>query len=161
MNKTQNRQRPFLENVLIIGLLGFSLLGWLRLYQIIQDWDLIFSFSMSVPSLYLAVGGGTWGLAFLTAGLALWLRWPRAERFTRFVVLFITSWYWIDRLFFTRSTASRSNLLFSILLSILGVLLTMIVLEFYDEKTQEEDNIDSPEESAAQPLKNDQYFPWK
>jgi hypothetical protein len=101
--------RSFLLIVLVLGFLYFSLTGWWRLYLSIVDWKLLVSLGLFPGPLYLAVYGSIAGLFGATAAVSLWLRHPWAPGTARIGALAAAAWYWLDRLLFTRSEASRTN----------------------------------------------------
>jgi hypothetical protein len=129
MMKT-NRQpgRPLLLVVLVLGLVLFSLSGWMRLYLSIQDWQLLASLGMFPGPLYLVVYGAVAGLFGAVAGVSLWLRQPWAPRAVRIGVLAAAAWYWLDRLLFTQSAASWTNWPFSAGITVICLLFVFFVL---------------------------------
>ncbi len=114
--------------VLVLGLLFFSLTGWMRLYLSIQDWQLLASLGLFPGPLYLAVYGAIVGLCGAAAALSLWLRRPWAPRAVRIGALAVAAWYWLDRLFFTQSASSRTNWPFSAGMTVICLLFVFFVL---------------------------------
>jgi hypothetical protein len=125
-----NRQpgRPFLLVVLVLGLLFFSLTGWMRLSLSIQDWQLLASLGLFPSPLYLAVYGAIAGLFGAVAVLSLWLRRPWAPRVVRIGALAAAAWYWLDRILFTQSASSWTNWPFSAGMTVVCLLFVFFVL---------------------------------
>ena len=126
----KNRQpgRSFLLIVLVLGLLFFSLTGWLRLYLSIQDWQLLVSLDIFPGPLYLAVYGAVVGLFGASAALSLWLRRPWAPRAVQIGALAAAAWYWLDRLLFTQTASSWTNWPFSAGITVVCLLFVFFVL---------------------------------
>jgi len=127
---TKNRQpgRSFLLIVLVLGLLFFSLTGWLRLYLSIQDWQLLVSLGLFPGPLYLALYGAVIGLFGAGAALSLWLRWSWAPRVVWIGALAAAAWYWLDRLLFTQTASSWTNWPFSAGITVVCLLFVFFVL---------------------------------
>jgi len=128
MRKNRQPGRPFLLIVLVLGLLFFSLTGWLRLYLSIQDWQLLVSLGLFPGPLYHAVYGTIVGLFGAAAALSLWLRRPWAPRAVQIGALAAAAWYWLDRILFTQSASSWTNWPFSAGVTVLCLLFVLIVL---------------------------------
>jgi hypothetical protein len=128
MNKNRQPGRSLLLIVLVVGLLFFSLTGWLRLYLSIQDWQLLVSLGLFPGPLYLALYGALVGLFGAGAALSLWLRRPWAPRAVRIGVLAAAAWYWLDRLLFTQSLSSWTNWPFSAGITLICLLFVFFVL---------------------------------
>jgi hypothetical protein len=114
--------------VLVLGLLFFSLTGWLRLYLSIQDWQLLANLALFPGPLYLAVYGAVVGLFGAAAALSLWLRRPWAPRAVQIGTLAAAAGYWLDRLLFTQSASSWTNWPFSAGLTVVSLLFVFFVL---------------------------------
>jgi hypothetical protein len=130
-NSAAVTQRPGRSWALKLLVAGFLLLGWtgfLRLYLTLVDWQLLMVIGMRPGPLYLAAYGiviGTAGLV-VAAGLFFRQRWaPAAARVTAIVA---TAWFWLDRIFFTRSPGGWTNWPFSAGMSALCLLYVFLVL---------------------------------
>jgi hypothetical protein len=121
-NRPRQPARSFLLVVLVCGYLIYSLTGWLRLSLSIEDWNLLISYGLFPGPLYLAIVGLITGLFGAGAVVSLWFRWTWAPAVTFLGTLAAAAWYWLDRLFFTRSEASWANWPFSVVITI-GLLL--------------------------------------
>jgi hypothetical protein len=153
MRKNRQPGRPFLLIVLVLGLLFFSLTGWLRLYLTIQDWQLLSSLGIFPGPLYHAVYGAIVGLYGAAAALGLWLRRPWAPRAVQIGGLAAAAWYWLDRILFTQSASSWTNWPFSAGVTVLCLLFILIVLPAGRRKKIPHSSAEAPgeivEESAV------------
>jgi hypothetical protein len=62
---------------------------------------------------YLIAGGVLWGLAGLTSAISLWFGMSIAPWVSRVTASVCFVWYWLDRLFLTRTPLADTNLLFA------------------------------------------------
>jgi hypothetical protein len=119
--KVKRHPRSILFWISVALFLGFSFLGWLRLQQSIVNWQWLVSIGVTPGPLYLAITGGLWGVAGLAAGIGLWLRWPWARLVAKIAVIFLVISYWADRLAFSRAGDDQANLVFAIIVSLIGM----------------------------------------
>lgn len=122
------RQRSFWSKLLIAGLLLLGLNGWLRLWQVVDNWGLLEAIGTRPGPLYLAVSGGVLGLAGLAAGLGLWARSAWSPIAASAVILLWLAWSWLDRLWFSPSPQALVNWPFRLIASLGIVLYTGLVL---------------------------------
>jgi hypothetical protein len=115
--------RTFELWLLALGLLFFSLSGWLRLQFVMSAWNFLIQTGISPGPLYQATMGGAWGVAGLVCAGGLLLRRRWAPVVTRLTALVLAGWYWADFLLFTRAADARDNWPY-----MLGI--TLIVLAF-------------------------------
>jgi hypothetical protein len=120
--------RSFLLIVLVFGFLYYALTGWWRLYLSIVDWSLLVSLGVFPGPLYLALYGSMAGIFGATAVVSLWLRRPWAPGTARIGALAAAAWYWLDRLLFTQSEASRTNWPFWAGITLVCLLFVFLVL---------------------------------
>jgi len=125
-NPMTRHRRPFLVVLLIVLFLGSALAGWVRLEQAIQEWAFLTQQVGAWQPLYLAAGGGLWGLAGLPAVWGLWEKSHWGKKAVWAAAAAYPAFYWIDRLFFARSPESRANWLFSA-----GATLVWLALVFW------------------------------
>jgi hypothetical protein len=130
------RWRTFSLLLVIFGLLGLSIYGWLRFQQSLALWDILIRIGVWPGPLYLAISGAMWGILGFAAGIGLFLRKNWAVRFTQIAVLFMAAWYWFDRLVLVQSEAAQTNLVFMVLLTILAVAFTFAVLNKVERITK-------------------------
>jgi hypothetical protein len=135
-NETQQarQRRTFELTVLVVIFLMISILGWLRLWQAVENRELIAALNARPGPFYLAVGGAAWGLAGLACAAGLWLRQAWGPWLARIVISALAAWYWVDRLLFARSPGSQSNTPSAILFTFLLVAFVLIVLALPRQK---------------------------
>lgn len=131
------RKRSIWHKLLLAGLLGLSLSGWLRLYQSINLWADLQAIGLQPGPLYLAVSGGLIGLAGLAAALSLWLRTRQAARLAGGVVAAWLAWNWIDKLWIASSPLALDNWPFALAASLLLLVYTFLVVR-QEERLRDE-----------------------
>jgi hypothetical protein len=122
-------KRSLTLKALAVGMLVFSLFGWLRTQQAISNWGFLIQLGIQPGPLYLALGGALWGLLGLTAAASLWYRLAWTVVFTETTALVFAASYWLDRLALSRSAVSQTNLFFAIGLTAIGLIYTFGVVE--------------------------------
>ena len=131
------RKRSIWHKLLLVGLVGLSLSGWLRLYQSISLWADLQAIGVQPGPLYLAVSGALIGLAGLAAALSLWLRTRRAAPVAGGVVAAWLGWNWIDKLWIASSPLALDNWPFALAASLLLLVYTFLVLR-QEERLKDE-----------------------
>ncbi len=96
-NSLPSPKRPFSVTLLAWMVLIMALLGWLRLYEVLRQWQYLRTLTPAPPVLYLALTGLIWGSAgiALVWGMVLGRSW--APRLMRGSALTYTIYYWCDR----------------------------------------------------------------
>lgn len=122
------QKRSFWFKVLVVGLLIFSLAGWLRLQQSLAGWDLLAEIGVRPEPLYLALTGAVTGAGGLVAALSVWLRRRWGFVFTRAFILVWQVWNWIDRLWLAQTSAARVSWPFALASTALVLLFVFAVL---------------------------------
>lgn len=136
---------------LLIGwLLFFSLLGWLRLYGAVNQWQWLLSLQLTVSPLYLAIGGAAWGLAGAASGLGVWLRRRWAPLAVRLACAFFAASYWLDRLTVSAGSSSQANALFALIMTLMGLAFAWGIFAFPHTRLIFEGPPDELHEAAAQ-----------
>lgn len=94
---------------------------------------------LSVPKWYLFIKNGIWALASLLAAAGLFFGRKWAPSFTRWGIVLITIWYWVDRLILVQSDFAKKSwpmavtLILAIVLSLFWVLNRRSLRYFYLE----------------------------
>jgi hypothetical protein len=101
--------RSFNLWVLALALFASALAGFLRMQAAFYAWDVLTQLGLQPGPLYAALSGAVWGCVSLAAALGLLFRQRWAPVFTRFGAAGLALFYWIDRLFFTRSPDAQVN----------------------------------------------------
>jgi hypothetical protein len=118
----------FWIKLLIAGLLLTALGGFWRLVLTMRDWPWLQSLGLVPGPLYLAISGAFWGILALAAGVSLWLKKKWAFHFARAAVAILILTAWLDRLLFSQTEDTWTNLPFSIMVSLVGMGYTLVVL---------------------------------
>jgi hypothetical protein len=113
------RRRPLALRLIFWLLLLWTVLGWLRFAQTLQNRDLILSLTSTGIYAYLLGAGAAWGLIGLPAfgGLALRTAWARAAIGAAAVLY--PAIYWFERLALWRDQDSQANWPFMLALTLL------------------------------------------
>jgi len=104
--------------VLALIFLAVSLTGWLRLWQAVSEWNLLFELEMRPGPFYLAGGGAIWGLIGLPAVYGLWTGKSWAPLYARLAVVVYLLSYWLDRSMMVIYGEPPSNWVFTLLVSV-------------------------------------------
>lgn len=129
MNSTQNpastdasiRLGRWRRLFLVLFFLYLAILGWSRMQQALQDWDLLVKYGATPGPLYPALSGALWGVMGLAAAALLYVRlnWARRAVFALAAVFAAT--YWLDFLFLSRGAEEMVNWPFALALTLLGL----------------------------------------
>jgi hypothetical protein len=125
--KVMKPKRTFILWILIGSLMLWSLLGWLRMAETIEIWNLL-TFTTPQPE-YLLFSALSWGMVGLVFAFALLFR-LRWARFASLAVLGLVLWYWVERIALTRSGTAWTNSLFAAGLSLLWVAYAFWVVSY-------------------------------
>jgi hypothetical protein len=116
--------------------MGLALWNGLRLIQAIIFWPILTEYNSSPGPLYLAVSGGVWLLAGVSAVLGMW----KGKKWAWYMVVGGTPsylcWYWLDRLVLQEPHSNWPFALVStiILLSLVGLLFRHNIISYYFNK---------------------------
>jgi hypothetical protein len=124
----QSPKRPLSVTLLAWVVLIMALLGWLRFYEVLRQWQFLQSLTPAPPVWYLALIGLVWGLVgtALLWGLVLGRAW--APHLMRVAALLYTIYYWLDRLLVADSAYIFTRWPFALGLNIALLILTLWVL---------------------------------
>lgn len=146
-----SRPRRTLGFILLVAGLGvFSLMGWLRLAQALERWQMLALLGVWPGPAYLAAGGALWGVAGLISGVALWLRLPHSFALARAAALVYALTYWLDRLWVVRSPAAHANRPFALLLTVAGLVFTFLILRQAEAKRRPVEAGEAPSPAAGE-----------
>jgi hypothetical protein len=125
---TERPRRSVVLKILVIGYLVVSLLGWLRVQQVISSWDWLSSLGINVSLWYILISGACWGIMGLFIGFGLWFCQAWAPALARVGVIIFTIWYWCDTLLLVQNDFSRTNMPFMVVLNAFCLLYVFICL---------------------------------
>ena len=119
-------KRPWIVFVLVLIVLAFSLLAWIRFGTALSVFDYLNNLPLSVSPLYLAASGAVWGLLGLgTAGL-LWFGWRHAPALLRILGVTYAVYYWIEQFALMQSPLRDVNWVFSGILTAFFLILIFV-----------------------------------
>lgn len=119
-----SRSRPAAVTWLSLGLLALGVPYLIRMAGSLTAPDL----PLSVPRWYPGLTGAVWGIAWCAGAASAFFGRRWAPRVILAVGVAFLAWYWFDRMVFVRSAYALRTMPFSAGLTVLGVLLTVIVL---------------------------------
>jgi len=120
--------RPRWLIILALVFLVLSLMGWLRVREILAVASLLsHTYAFPAPE-FLVLTGIVWGLVGLPASAGLFFGWRRADKLTWVATALYLVTFWLDRFLLVRAVEVRANSLFLAGLSGLWVLVTFVVL---------------------------------
>ena len=124
----QSPKRPFSVTVLAWVVLIMALLGWLRLFEVLRQWQFLQNLTPVPPVFYLAITGLVWGLCGTALLWGLFLGRVWAPRLMRVAGLFYTFYYWLDRLLVANPAYINTRWPFALALNITLLLFAFWVL---------------------------------
>jgi hypothetical protein len=133
----QRPWRPFILIALVIMLLFFSFLGWLRFGLAMQNRAFYDQIARTSLSLYLEISGFLWAGASLMAALGDWFRKRWALWLTAACTIIFTIWFWLERLLFSKTITVRTNWIFDAIFNVIllvFIISTVIAVYPYHEK---------------------------
>ncbi len=123
---------PFLAAVrrwfMWIGYAYLALSGWVRMAYAIGSWGWLQFAGLRPGPLYLAITGGVWGMTGLAALVWMILRRPGYRLVGMGAALLFALTYWADRLFVATRTSASGNIIFAVLITILGLAYAALML---------------------------------
>lgn len=134
IEKTERPRRSVPLKILVFGYLGVSVMGWLRVIQVINNWDWISSLGINVSLWYILISGVCLGIMGLLAGVGLWFCQAWAPALARAGVVLLTIWYWCDTLLLVQNDFSRANIPFMAALNGFCLFYVLICLALPDQK---------------------------
>lgn len=117
---------PFLLHLLAALFLLTGLIHILGIFQAVRSWNWLQAAGYSPSPVYAVFKNAFLGLAFLAAGVLLWLRYDWALLLDAIIVGLATVWFWVERVVLTRNPLPFKEHLFYILAS--GVIVTFCLL---------------------------------
>ena len=133
--KSHRHTRTWLLRLLVLGYLVVAWFGWVRLYAMIANGNVLGQYLSQGMQVYIAVSGAVLGLAGLIAALAVWFGMPFASRVSRSAALGCFIWFWFDYLFLTQSPLSRTNLPFALTFTLFALIFAWVVPVLPGEKS--------------------------
>jgi len=124
--------RPVILIALVILILGFGVLSWVRFGLALGNGNFYNQVSGLPLSIYFITSGAVWGLTSLAAAIGDWYRLPWALILTGVGAVLLTTWFWVEKLCLIRTSLSTTNWLFNAILNlILLIFVISTVLAVY------------------------------
>ena len=117
---------PFLLHLLAALFLLTGLIHLLGIFQAVRSWNWLEAAGYSPSPIYAVFKNSLLGLAFLAAGVLLWLRYDWGLLLDAIIVGLATVWFWVERVVLTQNPLPFKEHLFYILAS--GVIVTFCLL---------------------------------
>jgi hypothetical protein len=109
------KKRPFLLKLIILSLAIIAVMGWLRVYQSIYQWETLLRFGVQPGPWYSLISGAVIGVVSTIAALSTWLRFAWSQKYVQISIVVLAAGWWLDYLIFSRSSIAFYNLPFRIL----------------------------------------------
>lgn len=129
------KKRPFLYKLIIIFLGIIALMGWLRVYQSIFQWELLLKYDVSPGPWYSLLTGIVIGVVATIGVITGWIRLHWSALYIQACVGLLSIGWWIDYLAFSKSSIALYNLPFRIVMNLL--FLIFVFGYFYLEKEKD------------------------
>ncbi len=130
-----NKKRPFLYKIIIFSLLIIAVMGWLRVYQSLYQWDWLIKYDVFPGPWYSLITGGIIGVIAMLGVVVGWLRLNWSAQYIQIIVVLLSLGWWLDYLLFSQSSIAFYNLPFRIVVNFLYLI--FVVGYFYLVKVKE------------------------
>ncbi|PKO04118.1 MAG: hypothetical protein CVU41_18625 [Chloroflexi bacterium HGW-Chloroflexi-3] len=108
------KKRPFLLKLIILSLLIIAVMGWLRVYQSIYQWETLVRFGVQPGPWYSLISGALIGVLGTFGALSTWLRLSWGQKYVQISIVILAASWWLDYLVFSQSSIAFYNLPFRI-----------------------------------------------
>lgn len=113
------QKRPFLLKLIILSLAIIAVLGWLRVYQSIYQWEFLIAYAVKPGPWYSLLSGASIGILGTIAVVSTWLRLNWSPAYVQVSLMFLMVGWWLDYLIFSQSSVAFYNLPFRIIATII------------------------------------------
>ena len=108
------KKRPFLLKLIILSLAIIAVMGWLRVYQSIYQWETLLRFGVRPGPWYSLISGALIGVLGTIGALSTWLRFAWSQKYVQISIVILAVGWWLDYLIFSQSSIAFYNLPFRI-----------------------------------------------
>jgi len=108
------KKRPFFLKLIILSLAIIAVMGWLRVYQSIYQWETLLRFGVQPGPWYSLISGVVIGVVGTIAAISTWLRLAWSQKYVQISIVILAACWWLDYLIFSRSSIAFYNLPFRI-----------------------------------------------
>jgi type III secretory pathway component EscS len=128
------KKRPFLLKLIILSLAIIAVMGWLRVYQSIYQWETLLRVGVQPGPWYSLISGAVIGVVSTIAALSTWLRFAWSQKYVQISIVILVAGWWLDYLIFSRSSIAFYNLPFRMVAT--SIYLGFVFGYFYLTKKQ-------------------------
>ena len=138
-------KRPWVLFILVISVLVFSLISFVRFGMALFLWEFLSSLPAEVHPAYLATAGLVWGSFGLVTAFWLWQGRSKGKAAVRILAVTYALYYWVDQVFVGASGIRSANWVFSgvstaiLIVLVFGSLATPAVVNFFGEDDEQEE----------------------
>lgn len=138
-------KRPWVLFILVISVLAFSLISFVRFGMALSLWEFLSSLPAAVHPAYLAAVGLVWGGFGIVTAFWLWQGRSKGKAAVRILAVTYALYYWIDQVFIGASGIRSANWFFSGIVAALLVVLVFVslalpaVVNFFGEDDEQEE----------------------
>jgi uncharacterized membrane protein len=93
-------KHPLSVTILVVIVLSFTAYNCVRLYETIQNWDLLLKYNSRLGPFYMVSVALAWILIGIALNFGLVKNNPRSILFTNLAAFTYACWYWFDRTIF-------------------------------------------------------------
>ncbi|MDO9088198.1 MAG: hypothetical protein Q7U53_18470 [Anaerolineaceae bacterium] len=112
--KDGKKKRPFFLKLIVFSQVIIAVMGWLRVYQSLYQWDTLLQFEVRPGPWYSLLSGGLIGVLLMIGAVSLWLRLKWSQKYVQVSLLILSLGWWLDYLIFSQSSIAFYNLPFRI-----------------------------------------------
>ena len=123
------KKRPFLFKLIIFSLLLIAIMGWLRVFQSVYQWDYLLRYQVSPDPWYCLITGILMGIIASIGVVMGWFRLRWNELVIQAAVVVLSLGWWLDYIIFSQSSIAFYNVPFRLVANLIYLL--FVVSYFY------------------------------
>lgn len=112
------KKRSFLLKLLVLSLALIAVMGWLRAYQSLYQWETLLFFGVRPGPWYSLISGVFIGLIATSAALSAWLQLTWSRMYVQISIAILVVGWWLDYLIFSQNNINFYNLPFRIAVTV-------------------------------------------
>lgn len=130
----KQKKRPFLYKLIIISMAVIAIMGWLRVYQSLYQWEWLLKYEVFPGPWYSLITGILIGLLATIGVVAGWIRLRWSALYIQVSLVVLSLGWWLDYLLFSKSSIAFFNLPFRIVMNLLYLIFVMGYFYLVKEK---------------------------
>lgn len=130
----KQKKRPFLYKLIIISMAVIAIMGWLRVYQSLYQWEWLLKYEVFPGPWYSLITGILIGLLATFGVVAGWIRLRWSALYIQVSLVVLSLGWWLDYLLFSKSSIAFFNLPFRIVMNLLYLIFVMGYFYLVKEK---------------------------